>query len=54
MATVSDSGERAGFDDRARLCELYEATAGVLDDDGRAENNPQQFQIGAPVHMPSF
>ena len=28
MATVTDSGERAALDDRARLCELYEATAG--------------------------
>lgn len=28
MATVSDATERTGLEERARLCELYEATAG--------------------------
>jgi hypothetical protein len=28
MATVSDTGEREGLDERAQLCDLYEATAG--------------------------
>lgn len=43
MATVSDTGERTGLDDRARLCELYEATAG-------GAGLPNVFVLGSLSH----